>query len=204
MSNETVLCITNDPKLKWATGAMLDDYVASEFTRHYQSELWREVIMLPRDVAEHSPQFLQVIPYITVLSSNTLRVMQYRRTNKGGDERLYGNWSIGVGGHINLQDAASGKLPFRAMVNRALLREFNEEFAYDYFSITAKPAGLIYDDSNDVGRVHIGVVYYATASGVYCVDTERHAEVEFVSLNDINEDDGYESWSRLLIKELRK
>jgi predicted NUDIX family phosphoesterase len=204
MSNETVLCITNDPKFKWATGAMLDGYAASEFIRHYQNELWRDTCMLPRSVAEHSHQFLQVIPYIVVFSRDTLRVLQYRRTKKGGDERLYGNWSVGVGGHINLQDAANGKLSFSAMVNRALLREFNEEFAYDYFCLTATPAGLIYDDSNDVGRVHIGIVYYATASGVYCVDTERHTDFGFVSLNDINEDEGYESWSRLLIKELRK
>lgn len=201
--SETVLCISRTVT-KWADGVSLDSVAAQKFISFYQEKLWYDACMLPRSVAEHSPQFLQVIPYIVVFSRDTLRVLQYRRTKKGGDERLYGNWSVGVGGHINLQDAANGKLSFSAMVNRALLREFNEEFAYDDFCLTATPAGLIYDDSNDVGRVHIGIVYYATAAGVYCVDTERHTDFGFVSLNDVYEDEGYESWSRLLIKELRK
>lgn len=203
MSNETVLCIARTVG-KWADGAVLDNRVAEEFLSFYQKALWRDTCMLPRSVAEHSHQFLQVIPYIVALSRDTLRVMRYRRTKQGGDERLYGNWSIGVGGHVNLQDAANGKLSFNAMVNRALLREFNEEFAYDNFCLTAKPAGLIYDDSNEVSSVHIGIIYYATVSGIYSVETERHTDVGFVSLNDVNEDEGYERWSQLLIKELRK
>jgi len=194
---ETVLCISKD--FEWPTGVS-DSEVAADFLAYYNEKMFYETVWLPRDVAEHSPQFLQVIPYVVLLSDNG--VMRYRRTQKGGDERLWGKWSIGIGGHISFKDSEPGML-FRAVVNHGMFRELYEEWAFESFFLTSKPMYLIYDTSDAVSAVHIGLVYIAVVEGVVPVETDRHVDHGFVRLNEIT-DGEYEAWSRLLIAKMQK
>ncbi|GAB4403094.1 MAG: hypothetical protein OHK0048_21620 [Rhodoferax sp.] len=61
-------------------------------------------LWMPRALAEHDETRLQLIPYL-VLRRDPDRVWAYQRT--GGDARLAGRCSIGVGGHVDTADAAS-------------------------------------------------------------------------------------------------
>ncbi len=105
----------------------------------------------PRPAMESDPSFKQVIPYLVLRDGPDWFLMQ--RTRAGGDSRLHERWSIGVGGHLNPGDAdlAGG-----------LAREWREElvaaFEPDYRFV-----GLLNDDTTDVGRVHLGVVFVADA-----------------------------------------
>jgi predicted NUDIX family phosphoesterase len=109
-----------------------------------------------RQAAEDDPSLKQLIPYVVVRDGDRVFLMQ--RTTAGGDARLHGKASIGVGGHLNPVDA--GDDPLLA----GLRREWTEELDAGW-----EPAfelrGLLNDDSNAVGAVHLGVVFEVQVAG---------------------------------------
>lgn len=106
-----------------------------------------------RSLAETDETLKQVIPYLVLRDGERYFLM--RRTRAGGDARLHERASIGVGGHLNPGDGD---------VHGALLREWREEVRADFIP-AFRAVGLLNDDSNAVGRVHVGVVYEADAEG---------------------------------------
>lgn len=107
----------------------------------------------PRAAMEADPRFKQVIPYLVLRDRGRYFLM--RRTRAGGDARLHDLFSIGVGGHLN-----PGDVDLRG----GLRREWAEELAADFVP-RFRLLGLLNDDTTDVGRVHLGVVYVAEAAG---------------------------------------
>ena len=57
---------------------------------------------LPRPEAEQDPGYRQIIPYVLLCRGE--KVFATRRLNKGGEARLHGKVSVGIGGHINPVD----------------------------------------------------------------------------------------------------
>lgn len=119
---------------------------------------------LDRPDAEDDPTHKQLIPYVVVRDAE--RVFLMHRTDAGGDPRLHGKASIGVGGHLNPVDDGDDALM------SGLRREWMEELEADW-----EPAfeliGLLNDDSNPVGAVHLGVVFSVQAQGRH-VDVREH------------------------------
>ncbi len=107
----------------------------------------------PRPAMEVDPSYKQVIPYLVLRDGPRWFLMQ--RTRGGADSRLHELWSIGVGGHLNPGDSD---------VHGGLAREWREELAAD-FEPDYRLVGLLNDDTTDVGRVHLGVVFVADAGG---------------------------------------
>jgi predicted NUDIX family phosphoesterase len=150
---------------------------------------------LDRPLAEESPQWKQVIPYVVVQDGPLTFLME--RTTAGGDPRLHRKASIGVGGHLNPVDA--GEDPLQG----GLRREWAEELAAAW-----EPAfellGLLNDDSNPVGSVHLGVVFRVDAAGrpVHVRETDklsgRMADASEVAAAW----DRLETWSQLVAAEL--
>ena len=103
---------------------------------------------LGRKLAETDPTHKQIIPYVVARTSDR-RYLCYQRTNKSGEKRLHGNWSIGIGGHMNDGDAD---------YETAVQREIGEE-VHGLPLQEMRIAGLLNDDSNDVGKVHFGIVH---------------------------------------------
>ena len=146
----------------------------------------------PRREVEDDPTWKQVIPYLVVRDGDLYLLM--RRTRAGGDARLFERYSIGVGGHLNPGDGD---------VLGALRREWREEVDAD-FEPGFRFAGLLNDDEDPVGAVHLGFVYTADVAGrrVGIRETEKltgdfrtPAEVGAVA-------ESMESWSRLLFEHL--
>ncbi len=111
---------------------------------------------LDRPLAEEDPTHKQVIPYVVVRDGPAVFLME--RTDAGGDPRLHHRASIGVGGHLNPVD--DGPDPLAA----GLAREWTEELDADWepeFTVV----GLLNDDRNAVGAVHLGVVFSVEATG---------------------------------------
>jgi predicted NUDIX family phosphoesterase len=118
-----------------------------------------------RPLAEEDPSSKQLIPYVVVRDRG--RVFLMERTDAGGDARLHRKASIGVGGHLNPVDDGDDPL----MVG--LRREWDEELVADW-EPEFRLVGLLNDDSNPVGSVHLGVVFEVEADGRPVDVRERH------------------------------
>jgi predicted NUDIX family phosphoesterase len=148
-----------------------------------------------RPFAEQNPAFKQLIPYVVVRDGE--RVFLMERTDAGGDRRLHRKASIGVGGHLNPVD--EGKDP----LTDGLRREWAEELLTDWephFELV----GLLNDDSNAVGSVHLGVVFTVETDG-RPVDVREYDKLigRMVDLADVRAAWGrMETWSRLVAEHL--
>lgn len=106
---------------------------------------------IDRPTAEISPQYKQIIPYVLIRHQNEYFLLQ--RTPKQTEARLHHKLSLGIGGHIN---------PDTPDLFDGLQKELEEEVEVvgDY-DLTF--AGILNDDTTDVGRVHLGAVYILDA-----------------------------------------
>ncbi|MBK1835272.1 hypothetical protein [Roseibacillus ishigakijimensis] len=115
----------------------------------------RHNFFMDRDLAEQDPGFKQLIPYCVFHHEG--RVLHYTRGKSSGESRLHAQGSVGIGGHINPVDAGEehlGQATYYAAVEREIGEELN--LGGDYSN---RIVGLINDDSNEVGRVHLGIVH---------------------------------------------
>jgi len=112
---------------------------------------------IPRSIAESDPSHLQVIPYVLFLYQRhpytEMKIFTYSRGKSGGEQRLHAKKSIGIGGHINSTDKTSLGSTF----TNGQWREIHEEVRIADYRTTDIFA-TIYDPSNEVGRVHLGVL----------------------------------------------
>jgi predicted NUDIX family phosphoesterase len=142
-----------------------------------------------RGDAEDDPTWKQVIPYLALRDGDAIFLM--RRTRAGGDVRLHDRYTLGVGGHVNPDDRG---------VLGGLHREWQEEIVAD-FEPTFEPLGVLNDDENPVGAVHVGLVFSADAGGraVAIRETEK-LEGDFVPLAGVADvAELLETWSALLL-----
>ena len=118
---------------------------------------------IDRPTAEVSPQYKQIIPYVVIRHGDAFFLLQ--RTPKQTEARLHHKLSIGVGGHIN---------PDTPELLDGLEKELEEEVEVtgDY-DLTF--AGILNDDSTEVGSVHLGAVFVLDAHDdrVHVRETEK-------------------------------
>jgi predicted NUDIX family phosphoesterase len=151
---------------------------------------------MERPLAEEDPTFKQLIPYVVVRDGARVYLME--RTAAGGDVRLHGRASIGVGGHVNPVDDGADPL------TDGLRREWSEELVADW-EPEFRLVGLLNDDSNPVGSVHLGVVF-EVESGGRPVEVREHDKLtgRFASADEVRAAWArMETWSRLVAEHLR-
>ena len=124
-----------------------------------------EHLFLPRPQAEEDERYKQIIPYIMLLRGD--EVFATRRLRAGGERRLHGLLSLGLGGHINRGDEESRMGTFA----RGLHRELEEEAAFTAASL--EPNGIINDDTTAVGRVHLGFLFTLEVTEASVRETEK-------------------------------
>lgn len=106
-----------------------------------------EHFFVPRPEAEVSPQYKQIIPYVVIRHADAYFLL--KRTAKQTESRLHHKLSLGIGGHIN---------PDTPDILEGLRKELEEEVHVDSpYELTF--IGILNDDTTDVSRVHLGVVY---------------------------------------------
>ena len=150
---------------------------------------------MDRPLAEESPDYKQLIPYVVVRDGARTFLMQ--RSDAGGDPRLHSKASIGVGGHLNPVDDVADPLI------AGLRREWSEELVADW-EPEFRLVGLLNDDSNAVGSVHLGVVFTIEAAG-RTVDVRERDKLrgQFVTTSEVRSAwDHLETWSRLVAQHL--
>ncbi len=157
---------------------------------------------LPRAKAETDPNFKQIIPYVIVTDGEN--ILHYVRGKKAGEQRLVAKGSIGIGGHINLEeDHDLSLLAFTFNVKTfqdAVEREVREELSIQG-SFDAKPVGLINDDSTEVGRVHFGIVHLLFRTPDKVKKNEQViTQVEFLPIEELkSKREQMETWSQLCL-----
>ena len=156
---------------------------------------------MDRGKAEDDPSFKQIIPY--ALFHHTGKYLHYTRGKSGGESRLHAQGSVGVGGHINPVDERAdplGKATYLAGVEREIDEELNITGGHQN-----RIVGLLNDDSNDVGKVHLGVVHIFDLESENVTSAEDAlANLAFQSSEDLTGKlhGSLETWSRFCIDEL--
>ena len=153
-------------------------------------QLWRE-----RAEVEHDESLLQLIPCV-VLRNAAGELWCYARS--GGDARLEGRWSCGVGGHVEEIDAAAN---IRQTLYNTAQREMPEELALEPGTQPMLNAvALIYEGRSPIGRVHLGVLLIAEWIAA-ALPTPPLGEVltaiGFMPATTVAADPRFELWSRL-------
>src|SRR4029079_3088456 len=90
-------------------------------------------------------------------------------TTKQTEARLHDKYSIGVGGHINDQDMAKG---IENIIHHGMRREIEEEMTIKNEQ-SCELVGVINDNSSEVSKVHMGLVYILTAGSAEFGITEK-------------------------------
>ena len=167
-------------------------------------KIYSNSIAISRRDCEDKPKFKHLIPY-TMITSEDNQIFVVKRTSKQTEARLHNLHSVGIGGHVGPQRYSTVK----DAIHAGMLRELKEEVTgMDYigesFEFTPRLVGLLNDDSNSVGAVHLGLVYELL------VDPDRiHSinvkEVEnmtgtWMPYEDALKIEGYESWSALILE----
>ena len=156
---------------------------------------------MDRAAAEEDPSHKQLIPYCIFRCGD--RILHYTRGKAGGESRLHAKISVGVGGHINPVDMDGGKTgldAYQAAVTREIEEELNLPEEHEHRII-----GLLNDDSNPVGQVHLGVVHLIDLKSDSVTSREDALlDLGFTALDDLNGPliDRLETWSRLCIQHL--
>lgn len=153
-------------------------------------------LFLPRPAAEEDPTHKQLIPYLVLRHGD--RVLSYTRGKSGGEARLHAKMSIGIGGHINDGDTHAAHFD-EAAYNRAVERELHEELEIPG-SYRQRPVALLNDDSNEVGRVHLGVVHLVDVESTDIRPREDAIrDLEFLTADELKlKRDHLESWSQIV------
>ena len=157
---------------------------------------------MARSAAETDPGFKQIIPYVLLVHGG--KVLHYVRGKKSGEQRLVSKGSIGIGGHMNMQDEGFFALDEAAYLE-GVRRETCEELKIGT-PFRNRVVALLNDDSNEVGKVHLGVVH------VFDLDEPKVEKNEamitnlaFLSPEELQQRrETLESWSQICLDGLGK
>jgi predicted NUDIX family phosphoesterase len=152
--------------------------------------------------AEINLEYKQPIPYIVFRRDQEFFV--YKRLSGGGESRLFDKLSIGAGGHMNYVEGASS---FAEQVWENMLREIEEELEVDSSSVHFETLGLLNDEQDEVGNVHIGIVLIANIEpdGDIKVNETDQLRGEWMTLDQLTAPRTYdklENWSKIVVSEL--
>lgn len=187
--NEEVMVVDTTALAPFLTGHPRD--VIRERTDEVFHLISTQHYFVDRATAELSPKWRQIIPYVVLTFGDACYLL--RRTRKQNEARLHDKLSLGVGGHINPgYDLAAG-----------LQKELDEEVQIDD-PYTLEFAGILNDESTEVGLVHLGAVYllHATSERVRVLETEKMTG-NWVGRSRLAEfEPAMESWSQIVLRQL--
>ena len=156
----------------------------------------REHEFLPRPDMELDPGYRQIIPYVAVTRGD--EVFATRRLSAGGEARLHGKLSLGVGGHIERGDDETRE----GILMRALEREVAEEVGVERV-VSLTPLGVINEEGDEVGRVHLGFLFRMEVAGEVSVRETDKLEGKWLKISALGRyAPDMEGWSRIAAEAL--
>lgn len=172
-----------------------------------KAALLEECRPMRRRDAEEDFSVIQLVSVFVIRHRD--RYLTYKRTKRLPESRLHGVYSIGFGGHLNPSDLVPLLNIFDPAVGIPLLeRELREEIKFESLGPTAiSYRGLLYDDSREVSKQHLGLTYQVIADSGRFEIGERGFLIDpkYESLAAIQRrENDFENWSRLLVEEEMK
>ena len=151
-----------------------------------------------RAAAEKDASYKQLIPYVILKHGST--VFSYVRGKSGSETRLTALRSIGIGGHIEPVDD-SLFTDWADIYRTGADREVEEEVRVDC-GYTEDIIGLINDDSNEVGGVHLGIVHVRELERPAVHKREQQiTQAGFMDFRELRQrEDELETWSRIALE----
>ncbi|RXK30882.1 hypothetical protein A6g_04860 [Bacillus velezensis] len=152
-----------------------------------------------RGDAEEAPRFKQPIPYVVIRRDD--EVFVYERLAGGGESRLHNKLSLGFGGHMNPMEGAAS---FSEVLKQNTDRELAEElYIREEDKLNIVTLGLINDDENDVGKVHIGILSALQLASAAQVEVKEKDQIagRWMKLSELKEENVYqrlEAWSQFV------
>ncbi|RIM68836.1 NUDIX domain-containing protein [Staphylococcus xylosus] len=150
---------------------------------------------------EEDPTFKQLISYC-ILENENDELLVYERLSGGGEARLHGQSSIGVGGHMN---DVKGAESINEVLRVNAQRELEEEVGLsESKSQNLAYIGFINDDTNEVGEVHLGVVFkiHVNSNDVEAMETDT-LRIKWIDQSKIEDYDEFETWSALILQAIK-
>ena len=176
-------------------------------------------VSMRRGDAEEDPAYKQVITYAVIAQGE--KVFFYKRLLGGGESRLYGKKSIGVGGHMNAEEGHS----FSQSLLENLQRELDEEIKITTDPVVLKNLieagvtdevqtmlevgvlGFLNDETDEAGVVHLGIVFVINLNEdtIVTVRETEQLEGEMILIEDLKKSEHYDSlenWSKIVLEAL--
>lgn len=208
MKNELILTFDASAVNKMFHEGMNDNCDLDQFTS--------AVIIQPRHMAETSLTTRHPIPYVVLMDEHTREILLYRRGAKVGESRLSGNASCGFGGHVDVDAELLAQTTNRddktflpsAAIQYTADKELSEELGVDLRNHRTEVIGILRDDSNEVGVVHLGVIMIKWVDR-QTIDKTNEDELDLIGwakLDRIDVDDislNLENWSKMTISHLQ-
>jgi predicted NUDIX family phosphoesterase len=152
-------------------------YPLTHFTDGILGQMQSDLVIARRDELEDDLGFRQLLPYQLFTRGEPgtaeFEFFSYKRTKQVGEQRLAGKTSIGVGGHVDLEDVAFHKsiINLFSTIDHATVRERTEEVEFliedpvigvrgFHPNIAPKVVGLLLGSAG-VDRFHVGLVTHA-------------------------------------------
>jgi predicted NUDIX family phosphoesterase len=180
-------------------GVQSVDYNVKSITEN----IARTYSVMRRGDAEENTNYKQPIPYMAIKRGN--QVFSYKRLTGGGETRLHNQISLGVGGHLNNVEG----LDFYGVLADGLQRELEEELFINKEKLALTTVGLINDDENEVGKVHIGMLVIGDLPENEEVSVRETYQLlgEWINIEDLHKPEVYENletWSQFVVDVLKK
>lgn len=167
----------------------------STYTQEFLNIITEHKEFKPRPIMEEDPNYKQIIPYLIFKHEEHYFLMQRKSTSS--EQRLKNKYSLGIGGHMRQEDMYEG-----ATIFDWAKREFEEEIDYTgTFSI--KTLGVLNDDSNPVGQVHLGLVLLLEGNSSHIKVRSELKSGQLITAHqclDFYQD--LESWSQIIYNAL--
>ena len=151
---------------------------------------------------EKDMSYLQPIPYTVIKQGN--KYFTYTRLEGGGESRLHGKSSIGIGGHANNTEYAWSFEHLLAVNNsreleeEVFIRDENGEEIDFHYELTKESVitGLMYNQTTEVDSLHLGVLNIISIPETWTVEPKETDTLEgkFLTKQEIQELD-LENWT---------
>ena len=221
--SEIILVTKNAPTIHFDSSDYIHFY--EDNNDAWKDEVLRGASFVDRWLAEKDNTIVQFIPYIVCMTTEG-RILAYQRKG-GGEGRLEGKHSIGIGGHVNTCDVEEYKrfvnkdghhvsVPIATwnVVTNGAIREVEEELHIDkgYAKENLIELGIIYTPSDEgsdkvtavpaVGEVHIGIIYGLLVHDKITTQvSEGLIRPRFIN-EAMTSQHKFENWSKLILQNM--
>jgi predicted NUDIX family phosphoesterase len=146
-----------------------------------------------RSYMEEDPTYKQIIPYIIFQYEDRYFLMQ--RRPDASAKALQNKLSLGIGGHIRQEDMNDDDCLFAWAE-----REFHEEVSYNGSLTKIQSLGIINDDTNLIGQVHLGFAFLLIGDSSHIKIKTEHKQGNLVTLQEcMTRYDQMETWSQMVL-----